>query len=73
MFGVEGREHDDYPEVAEAEIHDPGVLPHHYDQEDIERMFPRARIVDDGSPVYDDMPTCADGRFHGLIAARNNS
>ena len=42
-------------ETVEAKAHDIGVLPHHYDEADIEDMFPRVHAdeYEDEFPDYE--------------------
>ena len=51
----------------EAEMHDPHVLPHHYPDEDLERMFPKAHAGDNDHEIYADLDVDDTGRYAGKI------
>ena len=52
--------------VPEARLHDPGVLPHHYSDNDIDTMFPKAVAPRDAFDTYCDVEVDASGRFTGV-------
>ena len=54
-------------EYDDLEPHDPFVLPHDYPDDELDRLFPKAKVEDGDVDDFPDYVDDASGRFQGKL------